>query len=955
MTLQPNAKTLPRYQAIGMIGIVVFLIVIISGYFLIKVQDDNDKRLAVLGTEIYKQQKNQLSKEINAARDYIQYMTAQAETVLMEESQSQVEQAHATATAIYQQQKGKLPDEEIKVLIREALRDVRFFKGRGYLFIDDLVGNCILLPTAPQLEGTSLWNNQDDTGHYIMRGLIDAVDNADGAGFSRYRWYPPGNNVEMAGKIAFVKKFKPFGWVIGAGDYIYRIENDLQDAAIKRLRSIRFGKNGYVAVLHRDGKVLTSASQATPIKISKIPNKQERALVQQLLTFAAQGGGYMTYDWYYPDGQGPASKLSLVEPINELGWVLVAGIYPEEIEQLIADQRQKMSTSARDDLYILLMVLAATGILTIFMALVFTGWFKRLFQRYQDNIDQQREKLERNAEQLQIAARVFETANEGILVTDTNNQIVAANQALTDITGYQEKELVGKDPAVLSSGRHDTLFYRQMWLELEKTGRWQGELWNRRKNGEIYPEWLTISASQNNAGEVVNYVATVSDISERKNTEQRLRYLAEYDPLTELPNRRLLSERASQTLHACERDKKRQFALMFVDLDRFKNINDTLGHAVGDLVLQTIAKRLSKIVRESDTVSRIGGDEFVILINDHNAEAAAARLAAQALKDVIKPIHTQHQELVITPSIGIAIYPDDGLDYDRLMQNADAALYHAKSEGRNNFQFYTEDMNTRVSEKLNLEHDLRKAIKEQQFELFYQPIYQLETDMICSCEALLRWQHPQRGLIAPDQFIPLAEETGLITTIGDWVINEACQQAINWQQQGYQPIPVNVNVSSNQFSSDIVATVRKALKATGLDAKWLTIEITESTLMGNIDTATSALQQLKELGVNIALDDFGTGYSSLAYLKRFPLDKLKIDQAFISGLPKDKDDIAITSSIIDIARNLQLTTIAEGVESQSQFDYLATLGCQQIQGYLKAKPMPHHLMEQQLLTSDKRR
>jgi len=950
MTLKLDAKSLPRYQSAGTIGIVLFLILVIASYFLFKVQSDNEQRLQSLSEEIYQQQKDQLNRELQAAHDYIQYMKAQAEHVLKEESRNQVEQAHAVASAIYNEQQGKRPEHEIKALVRESLRNVRFFNGRGYLFIDDMQGNCVLLPTAPQLEGTSLFDNRDDTGHYIMRGLIDAVSNPNGFGYSRYRWYPPGDKTTMANKIAYVKKFEPFDWLIGSGDYIYRIENDLKQAALKRLSSVRFGKHGYIAILHRDGKVLSSASQSQPIAVEDIETERERALVTHLLQVAQTGGGFTNYEWYYPDGTGPVNKLSLVKNVEGLDWVLVAGIYPDEINQLISSQREQMQQVTEEDMTLLMLVLMAVAMLSIVMATIFAGWFRGLFERYQLDIDQKQSRLEENAKALQISARVFETASEGILVTDPGNRIIAANPAMCEITGYSAQELIGKNPSMLASGRHDAGFYSGMWHSLKKTGHWQGELWNRRKNGEIYPEWLTISTSCEDDGTLVNYVATLSDISERKDAEQRLRYLAEYDPLTDLPNRRLLAEHVQKQISLSQRNQH-QFALMFVDLDRFKNINDSLGHAVGDQILQTISKRLNSAVREYDTVSRLGGDEFVILVNNSKAESAAVHLACRLAQDIARPIHTEFQDLVITPSMGIAVYPNDGQDFETLLRNADAALYHAKSQGRNNFQFFTEDMNARVLEKLKLENALRGAIKRQEFQLHYQAQFDLETDELCGYEALIRWQSPEHGLVPPNEFIPLAEETGLIIPIGQWVLQEACRQAVAWQRAGYKPVPVAVNVSSQQFGKDIVGVVHNVLEESGLEARWLTVELTESTLMHDLKVAVASLQGLKALGVSVALDDFGTGYSSLAYLKRFPVDKLKIDKAFIDKVPTDPDDTAITHSIIDVARNLNMETIAEGVETTQQQDFLSSAGCRQMQGYLKARPLPadqmNKLLEQQ--------
>lgn len=944
MSLNINPQNLPRYQTLGMMGVVLLILVTIFG-FLVTRQYFDQTRVSDLHDEVLSTQKTRLKTELASVLDYIRFMSQQAESVLAEDAKSYVNQAHSVATSLYTSLNGKLPDSQIQEIIRESLREVRFFNGRGYLFIDDMQGQCILLPTAPQLEGTSLWDNQDDTGHYIMRGLVDAVKNPEHAGISRYRWYPPDDNKVMKSKLAYVRYFEPFDWVIGTGDYLYQTENDLKKEALKRISSLRFGRNGYVSVLDRDGYVLFSPNtqeHQLPQHVSLLRSEQERKVVQQVLDIAKQGGGFTEYEWLFPDGSGHSSKkLSLVEVVPYWNWILVAGVYPEEIDQIFRQQVQEQQRNLTEDLWFLLLVLSAIGLVILLISWAYGQWLRRLFLDYQADIRAQKYQIDEDARELQIAARFFETAREGIMVTDPENRIVAVNRSFTEITGYTLEEVKGVNPKVLSSGRHSSDFYRRMWTSLMETDQWAGEIWNTTKGGQTFPEHLSLSVFRDEQGEVVNYVATFSDVTEQKLAEEQLRYMAEYDELTGLPNRRLLLDRVNQTIARAKRQQLRCFTLMFIDLDRFKNINDSLGHSAGDQVLQEVAQRLQGAVREIDTVSRIGGDEFVVLIsgNGDDAIASAANLSRRLLRMISEPIVEQGVELIVTPSIGIASYPADGEDFETLLRNADAALYHAKSLGRNNFQFYSAEMNEKASSRLIMENALRHALEKKAFELYYQPQYDMQTQRLSGCEALIRWHHKD-ALVAPDQFIPLAEETGLILSIGEWVLRESCRQGAEWLSQGYELPSIAVNVSAVQFRYEFYSTVREILKETGFPAERLVLEMTESTLMKDAVRTRQLLMKLKYLGVQIALDDFGTGYSSLAYLKKFALDKLKIDRAFIDGLPNDKDDKAIVGSILDVARHLGLETIAEGVETVEQAEFLMMHRCDQAQGFLFSKAIP---------------
>jgi diguanylate cyclase (GGDEF)-like protein/PAS domain S-box-containing protein len=542
-------------------------------------------------------------------------------------------------------------------------------------------------------------------------------------------------------------------------------------------------------------------------------------------------------------------------------------------------------------------------------------------------------------EQLRLAGEVFQSSGEAIVITDGEMRLLSVNPAFTAITGYSAEDAVGQTPYTLSPGVRSQERDQEIWQRVWHQGYWQGEVWDRRRNGDIYPKWLSVSVVRDAVGRPVNYIEIFSDVSERKESEERVRHLAHHDFLTDLPNRVLLNDRIAQAVSHADRNRS-QVALLFLDLDRFKTVNDSLGHSVGDKMLQEVARRLRGCMRASDTVSRQGGDEFVILMPDVSDAADIARGAQKVLDAVGSAYAIDGHELITTPSIGISVFPSDGVDVETLLKNADAAMYHAKESGRNNYQFFTQDMNTRALERLSLERSLRRAVERDELRLHYQPQYEVTSGRIVGVEALVRWQHPDLGLIPPGRFIRFAEETNLILDVGQWVLHEACRQGCAWQAQGLPPVRIAVNISALQFGDpDFPRTVSAALQASGLEARHLELELTESILMHDVERAGGSLEQLKTLGLELAIDDFGTGYSSLSYLKRFPIDLLKIDQSFVRDITSDKDDAAITSAIIALTHNLGLRTIAEGVETAEQFRFLESHGCDEVQGFLFSRPL----------------
>ena len=559
--------------------------------------------------------------------------------------------------------------------------------------------------------------------------------------------------------------------------------------------------------------------------------------------------------------------------------------------------------------------------------------------------------------QLSLAARVFESSQEAIIITDARAVIISVNPALSGMTGYAAEEVIGRMLPFLGSDRQSAEFYSTMWKTLNDEGRWQGEVWNKRKNGEIYPVELTISVYRGASGRVLNYVGIESDISERLAAQENIRQLAYYDPLTRLPNRTLLQDRVEQALAAAEREGK-QVAVCFIDLDHFKVINDSLGHSAGDQILVQVSQRLLDCIRRRDTVARLGGDEFVVLLSEITPDSAA-EVARKILAAVARPFTVERHELSVTPSLGISLFPQDGRDFESLLKYADVAMYRAKESGRNAFQFFASDMNIAALERLVLENRLRQGLERGEFILHYQPQINVATGRIVGAEALIRWQHPEIGTVSPGKFIPVAELSGLIGPLGDWVLREACRQNRAWQIAGLPSICIAVNVSSVQFRGGrLEESVREVLAETGLPAECLELELTEGTLMSDAKATVDALQRLSAMNIRLAIDDFGTGYSSLSYLKRFPIDRLKIDQSFVRDIVTDPDDWAIASAIISMGHSLRLKVIAEGVEHANQLEMLAHQGCDEVQGYHLSFPLPAEefaeLLQQQTFASQVR-
>ena len=550
------------------------------------------------------------------------------------------------------------------------------------------------------------------------------------------------------------------------------------------------------------------------------------------------------------------------------------------------------------------------------------------------------EALLRSRQSLLLADKVFESTLEGILITDGYGIIRSVNPAFTRITGYSAEEAIGQTPAILKSGKQAPEFYEHLWNNLKKEGFWQGEVINRRKNGLLYTEHLSITGIRDESGGFANYVAVFSDITQRKQAEERLHFLANHDALTGLPNRTLFIEKLQMAvMHA--KSNHQRCALLFIDLDRFKLVNDTLGHHAGDELLCEIAEGLRRSVPADGTVARLSGDEFIILLENVGTVQQVASQAQAVLDQISGETVVSGQEVFVSASVGISMYPEDGTSADTLLVNADTAMYRAKERGKNTFQFYTADMNARALERLRLEYALHRALAQDELQVWYQPKVQLATGRIIGAEALIRWQHPEMGMVSPAVFIPIAEESSLIVSLGEWAFRTACETVAEWKRQALFPGRIAVNISGRQLKfGGIAELVSRTLSDLGMPSDCLELEVTESVAMDDDSGMIDVLYRLQELGVYLSIDDFGTGYSSLSYLKRLPVRGLKIDRSFVLNLHEDRDDAAIARAIISIAGSLGLDLVAEGVELEEHREFLLRNGCIWAQGYLFSRPLP---------------
>ncbi|OCC14900.1 diguanylate cyclase/phosphodiesterase (GGDEF & EAL domains) with PAS/PAC sensor(s) [Dissulfuribacter thermophilus] len=547
--------------------------------------------------------------------------------------------------------------------------------------------------------------------------------------------------------------------------------------------------------------------------------------------------------------------------------------------------------------------------------------------------------LRHNEKQLELATKIFENSIEGITITDKHGTILMVNPAFSRITGYSPEEVIGKNPRILKSDRHSPEFYKKMWDDILEKGQWSGEIWNRRKNGQAYPEHLTITAIKDSNGEITNYIALFHDISEIKEMRESLDFQINYDALTGLANRQLFTDRLNLAVrHAQSHNEK--LAILLFDIDDFRLINEGIGYNVGDKILQEMARRLTKCIGRSDTVARLGGDEFAVFLDSLSNNEDVLNLSKKILEAMANPFRIGDHNIRLTISMGVTFFPYDGREAEELIKNAEIAMYKSKEHGKNALHIFTPQMNEKIKRRIQLEEKLHKALENEEFRIFFQPKINIKSGRIEGAEALIRWQNDQGDLVSPGEFISIAEETGLIISIGEWVLEKVCSQVRLWRQQGID-IHVAINLSPRQFrDKELVKKIHRVVSSNGIPADCIALEITEGVVMDDEENAISLLRRFKEIGIRLSMDDFGTGYSSLYYLKQFPIDELKIDRSFVMGIPDKQDSKAITTAIISLAKSLRLETVAEGVETEEQLEFLKRLNCDMVQGYLFSPPIP---------------
>lgn len=918
----------------GVFGLLAFTLVSVYAYFIYSERVRYESSLVEFRSQLMKQERERVEQEATLAAKFIEDIYLKAEQELKDSSTREVERALQQIQSIYQAFKYSLSPSELKSVITEALRPVRFFNGRGYIFIDQKDGTSILLPPRPEYEGRSYLADEQSNSYQVMMKILDVVNSVEKRGIIKYEWTMPSDPERTYTKISYIDQFEPFNWIIGAGDYIHSYRQGQDERLLQQIDQIRFGDNGYIAVVHEDGRLLKSAGarHLEGLHYSKMP-AQESASIKNIIDKSRSGAGFVTYRWFYPDNPKLLEKTSFVRPLPYKGWILVAGIYSHKIDQLLTAEQARLDDGYLRGIERLGFSFMFLGLIAMLTAFLFTRWLSRRFKTYHQVINKRQSQLRDRTEKLKLNERIVESAREGILVTDQQAKIVHVNSAFTQITGYSYNDVIGERPSILSSGHHAEDFYHSMWQKLRRTGRWEGEVWNRRKDGTVYPQWLVINPDRDSQGKVQHFIATISDISQRKEDQAQLQYLSQFDTLTDLPNKRYLIEHMEQEVARVDRNLGQQLAVLYIDIDHFKKINDSMGHDQGDQFLVELGRRLKSCLRDTDVVGRITGDEFVVVLEpSESINTIVTQLSFRILEKVAVDLQLAGQQFALTCSIGIAIGLEDGDSAQKLLKNAHIALHHAKKKGRNNFQFFTQYMNEQAVKRMQLENMISAALKTDEFELYYQPQYAPEGRML-SVEALIRWPQADGSMITPDQFIPLAEETGQIAEIGNWVVKTACKQLAEWRLQGIE-LPVSVNVSAVQLKSDqFVEQLNRCLDKYRVASESLVIEITETAVIDNFEAMLEKLNQLIAIGVKLSLDDFGTGYSSLSLLKSMPVHELKIDRSFIDGLPDDPGDVSISSSLISVAHNLKLEVVAEGVETQEQLDILREWGCNKIQGY----------------------
>lgn len=917
--------------------------------------------------------KNVLEKEVKRYVDFIEYKKERVYAQTQVLVKMRVYEAYDVAQHIYAFNKGKLSDEAIQKEIIETLRIMRFEQGRGYYFITRLDGVEMLFSDRPEMEGKNLLHIKNSEGRYVIKGMIDLVRASD-EGFYEYAWSKPHEQAEHFKKIAYVKLFEPFGWLIGTGLYLDDMEAKIKEEIINDTDRLLFDKetNNYIFAGTWEGLSLTYPAAGK--NMYNIQDSNGMFIVQELIARAQSSGGFVEYVMPPLKGERHLRKLSYVVGIPDWQWYVGAGVYLDDITVEIEKLNEKMEQELeKTTLSIVGLVLAFSVLLAMFYFYisdkikqdfkVFTYFFDSLahkdeminlnhvkFKEFEELARHANKMLETKMEtniHLERYKKIVSSSNDLLSFIDRNYIYLAVSEGYLKFFEKEKEEILGHSMPELFGEEYFQKELKSVSDRVLSGESIEREYWVKSPSGEYrYLHTKYFPHFEQGCLNPIAYIVSARDITEKKINEERLiasekelEFLAHNDSLTGLPNRILLHERISHAIANTTRSGL-MVALCFIDLDNFKKINDSFGHSYGDEILKQFSERISDVIRVCDTLSRIGGDEFILLVENVKEVDEIDPIVSKIQTIFNEPFLVKEQKFFLSASIGISLYPEHGLESETLIKNADAAMYKAKDAGKNTYAFYTLDMTIASYERIGMENALREAISAKQFLVYYQPQIDFKTNTVSGLEALVRWNHPLEEILSPSRFIALAEETRLILEIGAFVLEQACFDLLTLKKEGLFEGTVSINISGVQIEySDFLSTLERAITMSGIEPSLLEMEVTESFIMNDPERWIALLKQMQALGVSIAIDDFGTGHSSLSYLRKLPIDKLKVDMSFVKDIPQREDACAIVNSIIDLAQNMKIATLAEGIETKEQERYLQEHGCEQGQGYLYAKPM----------------
>ena len=917
--------------------------------------------------------KKMLIMEVDRFVAHIEEKRQEAYAQAQELVKARVYEAYEIATKIYQAYHKTHSDAQIAAMIVDTLRLLRYENNKGYYFITHLDGTEILFADRPELEGQNMLKMVNSEGRYIVKGMLDVVQSTK-EGFYDYAWSKPLESKDTFKKIAYVKLFEPFDWMIGTGFYLDDMESNVQEKILndeKRLLVERESGN-YLFIGTWDGVSLSYPAKNR--NMYALQDSNGKFIVQELIEKAKKGGGFVEYVMPPFKGQRALPKMSYVESIDDWKWYVGAGIYVDDLNHDLYELKMTIDEELKRTLYsILFWMLIFSVVMGGFYLIIsrkirkdfdlFITFFDSLVNKDQ-LIDTSKVKFKEfeelaNHANIMLKAKIFSnkhleqykkivsSSDDFLALIDRNYTYLAISEAYQKFFNKRKEEILGHSMPELYGAQYFVENLKHLSDRVLGGETFEHEFWALASFGKRFLHTKYFPYYENEDDPLpMAYVVSARDNTEKRANEERLlasekelEFLAHNDALTGLPNRLLLTDRIA---HAIENSKRqgRMIAVCFLDLDNFKKINDSYGHSYGDEILKQLALRLQGRIRHCDTLSRIGGDEFILLVENikekHEIEIIISKI--QAIFE--EPFINKAQKFFLSASIGVSVYPDHGTDGETLIKNADTAMYKAKEAGKNTYTFYTLDMTIASYERIGMENALREAIKEKQFVVYYQPQVDLKTGKLIGLEALLRWNHPLEGILPPGRFIAFSEETHLIVEIGAWILKQTCIDLVSLHQKGLFNGTISVNISGVQIEfSDFLTTLKETIAETKVDPSMLEIEVTESFIMHDPERWIVLLKEMQHLGMSIAIDDFGTGYSSLSYLRKLPINKLKIDMSFVKDIPKLEDACAIVNSIINLAQNMKITTLAEGIEHKDQEDYLAEHGCEQGQGYLYAKPM----------------